>query len=635
MKIKHRALALILSAIMVLTFMPALAFAEDEVRGIPISVQLTPAGDYTAEGYYATDGHWDEDGEDWIATSDEYLKFNSPSLNEGDVLTVTYENSDDPENPITVEYEGVRKYYDDEEWDLQFVAKNDNEDIIYPWTAWVKEQSYENQFDLDSPEEFAVFVYDDGEGNSVYATAEAYLEKYEEPADDDYDFGNLPENLDSIEAIGLDETKNVEINGETRVVTFSFTPDEDGFYAFESYGNADSVGQVRTEAGIVAQNDDYDLDYNHNNNFNFRVGFKGTAGTTYYLQAKAWENENVTFQVKAYNAKWFANAVKRDLYYEGTPVTMEVAVEGDLENGTFNWYRYNNLIKGNGGATLAVSEGGRYYCLVSDGSKSVKVYFNVDLNSVTQGNLYFDYNVSDDTAEVKAAWNYVGDTDYILTKGNVTIPDTVTFADGRARTVTDVNIYAPEMTSVTIPASVNGISEGLGMKNIRWGDDENIASYELIPGFVIYGKTGSAAQAYANKYKITFRDPAAEQAAAAAAAAKAKEAARQGTPDKKIAKVKISKPAAAKKAVTVKWKKLTSKQIKKGKVKKYEIWVCPNKAFGPSDTIMKEVSKSKSSGKVKVPKKGTYYVKVRAIRKVGGVKYVGKWSSPKKVKVKK
>ena len=123
--------------------------------------------------------------------------------------------------------------------------------------------------------------------------------------------------------------------------------------------------------------------------------------------------------------------------------------------------------------------------------------------------------------------------------------------------------------------------------------------------------------------------------AKADAAAKAKEAARQGTPDKKIAKVKISKPSAGKKSVTAKWKKLTSKQIKKGKVKKYEIWVCPNKAFGPSDTIMKEVSKSKSSGKVKVPKKGKYYVKVRAIRKVGGVKYVGKWSSTKKVKVKK
>ncbi len=134
------------------------------------------------------------------------------------------------------------------------------------------------------------------------------------------------------------------------------------------------------------------------------------------------------------------------------------------------------------------------------------------------------------------------------------------------------------------------------------------------------------------------RDKAAADKAAAdkaAADAKAKEAARQGTPDSKIAKVKISKPAAAKKAVTAKWKKLSSKQIKKGKVKKYEIWVCPNKAFGPTDTIMKEVGKSKSSGKVKVPKKGTYYVKVRAIKKVGGVKYVGKWSSPKKVKVKK
>lgn len=61
---------------------------------------------------------------------------------------------------------------------------------------------------------------------------------------------------------------------------------------------------------------------------------------------------------------------------------------------------------------------------------------------------------------------------------------------------------------------------------------------------------------------------AADAKAKAAAAAKAKEAARQGTPDSKIAKVKMSKPAAAKKAVTAKWKKLTSKQIKKGKVKK-------------------------------------------------------------------
>ena len=120
-----------------------------------------------------------------------------------------------------------------------------------------------------------------------------------------------------------------------------------------------------------------------------------------------------------------------------------------------------------------------------------------------------------------------------------------------------------------------------------------------------------------------------------ARAARAAEAARQGTPDKSLPKVKISKPKAAKKAATIKWKKLNKKQLKKSKAQKIEVWVCPNGSFSANDTIMKTAGKKKASLKVKGLKKGTYFVKVRAIKYVNGAKMVGPWSKVKKVKIKK
>ena len=51
----------------------------------------------------------------------------------------------------------------------------------------------------------------------------------------------------------------------------------------------------------------------------------------------------------------------------------------------------------------------------------------------------------------------------------------------------------------------------------------------------------------------------------------AKEAARQGTPDRSLPKVKITKPKPAKKAATIKWKKLNKKQLKKSKAQKIEV----------------------------------------------------------------
>ena len=113
----------------------------------------------------------------------------------------------------------------------------------------------------------------------------------------------------------------------------------------------------------------------------------------------------------------------------------------------------------------------------------------------------------------------------------------------------------------------------------------------------------------------------------------AAEAARQGTPDGKIPKVKVSKPKAGKKSATIKWKKLKKKQIKKAKVTNYEVWACANTGFAMGETSEHIIKKSKSGLKITKMPKGTYYIKVRAIRKVGDTKYVGPWSKAKKVKI--
>lgn len=128
----------------------------------------------------------------------------------------------------------------------------------------------------------------------------------------------------------------------------------------------------------------------------------------------------------------------------------------------------------------------------------------------------------------------------------------------------------------------------------------------------------------------------AAKAAKAAAAAKAVEDARQGIPDGSLPKVKIKKPSAKKTSITVKWTKLNKKQLKKSKATHYEIWVSESSSY-PAGATTKEkiVKKSKSSWTCKGLKKNKkYYVKIRAIKYVGGAKHVGKWKQ-KTIKTKK
>lgn len=101
--------------------------------------------------------------------------------------------------------------------------------------------------------------------------------------------------------------------------------------------------------------------------------------------------------------------------------------------------------------------------------------------------------------------------------------------------------------------------------------------------------------------------------------------------DKNLPRVKIRKPARLKKAVRVKWTKLSAKKRKKCGGIEIQIKGPGNK----NKTRLIKAGKKLSSKKIKKLKnKKSYHVRVRTYKYVGKVKHVGKWSKYWKVKTK-
>ncbi|MBE6039964.1 MAG: carbohydrate-binding domain-containing protein [Clostridiales bacterium] len=97
--------------------------------------------------------------------------------------------------------------------------------------------------------------------------------------------------------------------------------------------------------------------------------------------------------------------------------------------------------------------------------------------------------------------------------------------------------------------------------------------------------------------------------------------------------VKISKPAKGKKAVTVKWKKISKKKLKKSKKRIDGIEI---QVSGPGVDKVVTAGKKKTSKKIKglLPKQ-KYICRVRAYNYTDGVKHVSAWSKWKTAKTKK
>ncbi len=96
--------------------------------------------------------------------------------------------------------------------------------------------------------------------------------------------------------------------------------------------------------------------------------------------------------------------------------------------------------------------------------------------------------------------------------------------------------------------------------------------------------------------------------------------------------VTIVTPVAAKKAATIKWKKVSAKNQKK--IAKIQIQYSTDKNFKKG---VKTVYAKKSATSKKITKltsKKTYYVRIRAYKSSGGVVHISKWSTRKSVKVK-
>jgi hypothetical protein len=102
--------------------------------------------------------------------------------------------------------------------------------------------------------------------------------------------------------------------------------------------------------------------------------------------------------------------------------------------------------------------------------------------------------------------------------------------------------------------------------------------------------------------------------------------------DKNMPEPKSVKAKASGKAVTVSWKKFKAKQLKK--FSSIEIQYSTNRKFTGSSVKIRTASKKKASFRVKGLKRNRkYYLRVRTVKKVNGVKKVSAWVSAGRVKV--
>ena len=96
--------------------------------------------------------------------------------------------------------------------------------------------------------------------------------------------------------------------------------------------------------------------------------------------------------------------------------------------------------------------------------------------------------------------------------------------------------------------------------------------------------------------------------------------------------ITIVTPVAAKKAATIKWKKVNAKNQKK--IAKIQIQYSTDKNFKKKVKTVYAKKTATSKKITKLMSKKTYYVRIRAYKKSGNKVHVSKWSTKKSVKIK-
>ena len=147
-----------------------------------------------------------------------------------------------------------------------------------------------------------------------------------------------------------------------------------------------------------------------------------------------------------------------------------------------------------------------------DSFRYTKWYDNQKDGLIYAGNVLYSYkgNMPANTSiELKEGTKGISSYAFINKRNlvNITIPSSVT-------NIGDLTFYDCSMKEITIPNSVNEIGEyALGYKEADNNNGELVyckyntyIKCEKIPGFIIYGDAGSAAEKYATDYGIEFKE---------------------------------------------------------------------------------------------------------------------------------
>ena len=212
--------------------------------------------------------------------------------------------------------------------------------------------------------------FDDGDDLVV---SDSYDGAAEDGSDDELSAGELIS--DTTRTYGLDkdnaiplmlfERATASILEEGKEATFSFTPDEDGTYAFFSESNSDTYATLYDSEGEYLDDDD-----EGGSGSNFKLIYELQAGETYYLAARFYYSEPGEFQVAVIpNIEnnfyaYVGGTTDTSAEIEVTPggvTTLEVEVSGeDLSHVTYEWYYYDYnvddvLIEGATGSSYSIN----------------------------------------------------------------------------------------------------------------------------------------------------------------------------------------------------------------------------------------------------------------------------------------
>lgn len=332
------------------------------------------------------------------------------------------------------------------------------------------------------------------------------------------------------ETISMELGKNYEVtmNG-SETVYYNFTPEEDGNYCFESTGDYDVYASILDDSG-----EELDEDDDGGEDYNFKISEYLTAGQTYSLKIRSYEDDtDIEFNISVIkkvevtlDTMLMLDYQKYYYGYEGDTVTLQVNAQSKVGNLTYTWYKDDDVIEGeiDDSCTVSMSEDISYSCKITDGTNTRWANFvleigtagetkvkSISMTMTSQKKFYFyditgnyktftgqiNVNYEDGTTETISVsdckmWDNIeedeeGDwfagnyTRYIYYKGAMTSYDITVVRSSQITNLSEESVVSGQITGGTSTYQYYSImfSEA-GTYNVEFSDITGNGQYQLI-----------------------------------------------------------------------------------------------------------------------------------------------------------